>query len=83
MHISNQKKIELGWKALHMTPGEPDRSHQKEACFCEPETGNIPCVYCTLYDALKVADTLLDENVQLRGDCSRMLKEVTLYYWRK
>jgi hypothetical protein len=31
------EKVELGWKALHMQPGVPDKRHRKELCQCEPE----------------------------------------------
>jgi hypothetical protein len=52
-----REEVELGWKAL-----------QKEFCRCEPETNQVPCEYCALYEALRAADRLLGENERLNDE---------------
>jgi hypothetical protein len=63
-----REEVELGWKALHMKPGKPDKHRRKEFCRCEPETNQVPCEYCALYEALRAADRLLGENERLNDE---------------
>jgi hypothetical protein len=58
--INDKETIQTGWRALEMSP-DPKKSWIQKYCRCDPEVNMVPCEYCALFNALKVADRLLEE----------------------